>query len=50
VRILTAQGMDPATMAAEAHGDSQLDGDPSSPEGRALQRRVMFRFQRVAER
>jgi hypothetical protein len=37
-------------MAAEAHGDSQVDGDPRSPEGRALQRRVRFRFQRVAER
>jgi chemotaxis protein MotB len=50
LRTLAAQGMDPATMAAEAHGDSQTDGDPSSPEGRALQRRVKFRFQRVAER
>ncbi len=50
LRTLAAQGMDPAGMAAEAHGDSRLDGDPSSPEGRALQRRVMFRFQRVAER
>jgi chemotaxis protein MotB len=50
LRTLAAQGMDPATMAAEAHGDSQTDGDPSSREGRALQRRVKFRFQRVAER
>jgi flagellar motor protein MotB len=50
LRTLAAQGIAPAGMAAEAHGDSQLDGDPASPEGRALQRRVMFRFQRVAER
>jgi chemotaxis protein MotB len=50
VRILAKQGIASATMAAEAHGDSQVDGDPTSPEGRALQRRVLFRFQRVAER
>jgi flagellar motor protein MotB len=50
VRTLVQQGMDPASVAAEAHGDSQIDGDPGSPEGRALQRRVRFRFQRVAER
>ena len=50
VRTLVQQGMDPAGVAAEAHGDSQIDGDPGSPEGRALQRRVRFRFQRVAER
>jgi len=50
VRTLVSQGVDPAWIAAEAHGDSQVDGDPTSPEGRALQRRVKFRFQRVAER
>jgi flagellar motor protein MotB len=50
VRTLVEQGMPAASVAAEAHGDSRLDGDPGSPEGRALQRRVMFRFQRVAER
>jgi len=50
LRTLVAQGVDPAWIAAEAHGDSQVDGDPTSPEGRALQRRVKFRFQRVAER
>jgi chemotaxis protein MotB len=50
LRILTAQGMPPAGMAAEAHGDSQMDGNPATREGRALQRRVKFRFQRVAER
>nr|WP_320132542.1 flagellar motor protein MotB [uncultured Holophaga sp.] len=50
VRYLVQHGVDPRIVAAEAHGDSQVDGDPSSPEGRALQRRVRFRFQRVAER
>jgi chemotaxis protein MotB len=50
VRFLASQGLDMKAIAAEAHGDSQIEGDPSSPEGRALQRRVTFRFQRVAER
>lgn len=50
VRFLASQGLDMKTIAAEAHGDSQIEGDPSSAEGRALQRRVKFRFQRVAER
>jgi len=50
LRYLAAQGMDPALMAAEAHGDSQLEGNPDSPEGRALERRVKFRFQRASER
>ena len=50
VRFLAAQGLDMKAIAAEAHGDSQLEGDPASAEGRALQRRVKFRFQRVAER
>jgi flagellar motor protein MotB len=50
VRILVSRGVNGAALAAEAHGDSQVDGDPSSQEGRALQRRVAFRFQRVAER
>lgn len=50
VRFLVSQGLDGKDIAAEAHGDSQMEGDPTSPEGRALQRRVKFRFQRVAER
>lgn len=50
VRFLASQGLDMAAIAAEAHGDAQVEGDPTSPEGRALQRRVKFRFQRVAER
>ena len=50
LRLLKTQGMDPRELAAEAHGDSRVDGDPRSPEGRALQRRVMFRFQKVVER
>jgi chemotaxis protein MotB len=50
VRFLATQGLDMKSIAAEAHGDSQTEGDPSSAEGRALQRRVKFRFQRVSER
>ena len=50
VRFLGSKGLDMKVIAAEAHGDSQIEGDPSSPEGRALQRRVKFRFQRVSER
>jgi chemotaxis protein MotB len=50
LRQFQAQGLEPRTMAAEAHGDSRTEGDPGSPEGRALQRRVMFRFQRVVEK
>ena len=50
VRELTRLGIDPKIMAAEAHGDSQVEGEAESPEGRALQRRVSFRFQRFAER
>jgi flagellar motor protein MotB len=50
VRELTRLGIDPKIMAAEAHGDSQAEGESESPEGRALQRRVSFRFQRFAER
>lgn len=49
-RFLAGLGLAPASLTAEAHGDSQPDGDAGSPEGRALQRRVSFRFQRVAER
>ena len=50
LRVLQAQGMPARDLAAEAHGDSRIEGDPGSPEGRALQRRAMFRFQRVVER
>jgi flagellar motor protein MotB len=50
LRTLVEQGMAPAAVAAEAHGDSQPDSDSVSEEGRSLQRRVRFRFQRVAER
>jgi chemotaxis protein MotB len=50
VRGLEDRGVDPRIMAAEAHGDSQPEGDPVTAEGRALQRRVRFRFQRIAER
>ena len=50
LRTLVEQGIAPAAIAAEAHGDSQPDTDSTSAEGRSLQRRVKFRFQRVAER
>ena len=49
-RYLAAMGVPPARLSSEAHGDSQPEGDGGTPEGRALQRRVSFRFQRVAER
>ena len=49
-RYLAALGLPPTRLASEARGDSQPEGDGGTPEGRALQRRVMFRFQRVAER
>jgi flagellar motor protein MotB len=49
-RFLAGLGLPPERLASEAHGDSQPESDGSTPEGRALQRRVAFRFQRVAER
>jgi len=49
-RFLTGVGVLPTQLASEALGDSQTEGDGSTPEGRALQRCVSFRFQRVAER
>jgi outer membrane protein OmpA-like peptidoglycan-associated protein len=49
-RFLTGVGVRPTQLASEALGDSQTEGDGSTPEGRALQRCVSFRFQRVAER
>lgn len=49
-RYLAGIGVSPARLASEARGDSQPEGDGASPEGRALERRVTFRFQRVAER
>ena len=49
-RYLGGIGLPPAKLSSEAHGDSQPEGDGGTPEGRALQRRVSFRFQRVAER
>ncbi|HJV48818.1 MAG TPA: flagellar motor protein MotB [Geothrix sp.] len=49
-RFLAGIGLPPGRLSSEAHGDSQPEGNESSPEGRALERRVTFRFQRVAER
>jgi len=49
-RYLRDLGVNPAHLAVEARGDTQIEGDPTTPEGRALQRKVVFRFQRVATR
>ncbi len=49
-RYLGAIGLLPAKITSEARGDSQPEGEVGTPEGRALQRRVTFRFQRLAER
>ncbi|MDP1831779.1 MAG: flagellar motor protein MotB [Geothrix sp.] len=49
-RFLEKLGLPPTRLASEARGDSQPEGEGGTPEGRALQRRVTFRFQRVAER
>ncbi len=49
-RFLLGIGLPPERLTSEARGDSQTEGDGSTPEGRALQRQVIFRFQRVAER
>lgn len=49
-RYLRDLGVAPERITVEARGDSQTEGDPSTPEGRALQRRVVFRFQRAAAR
>lgn len=49
-RYLAALGVPATRLTSEARGDSQPEDDGSTPEGRALQRRVTFRFQRVAER
>lgn len=49
-RFLVGLGVPPDRLTSEARGDSQPEGDGGTPEGRALQRRVVFRFQRVAER
>jgi flagellar motor protein MotB len=49
-RYLGALGVPTARLTSEARGDSHPEGDGATPEGRALQRHVSFRFQRVAER
>lgn len=49
-RYLLGLGLPGARLASEARGDGQPEGDGATPEGRALQRRVGFRFQRLAER
>jgi outer membrane protein OmpA-like peptidoglycan-associated protein len=49
-RYLAGIGLPPAQLTSEAHGDSRPEGRGQTAEGRALERRVTFRFQRVAER
>jgi flagellar motor protein MotB len=49
-RYLRDLGVDPQRITVEARGDSETEGDPGTPEGRALQRRVVFRFQRAVQR
>lgn len=49
-RFLVGIGVPATRLSSEARGDNQPEDEGSSPEGRALQRCVTFRFQRVAER
>ncbi len=49
-RFLAGIGLPAAQLTSEALGDNRPEGEVGTPEGRALQRRVTFRFQRVAER
>lgn len=49
-RYMANLGLPPERLTSEARGDSVRDGDIGTPEGMALQRRVTFRFQRVAAR
>ena len=49
-RFLAGIGLPATQLTSEALGDNQPEGEVTTPEGRALQRRVTFRFQRVAER
>jgi outer membrane protein OmpA-like peptidoglycan-associated protein len=49
-RFMAGLGLSSDRLTAQALGDSKPEGDASSREGRALQRRVAFRFQRAAER
>lgn len=49
-RFLVGIGVPAMQLSSEARGDTQPEDEGSSPEGRALQRCVTFRFQRVAER
>jgi flagellar motor protein MotB len=49
-RRLISLGIQPAIMVPESRGDSILEGDIASPEGRELARQVKFRFQRIDNR
>lgn len=50
MRELLKRGVDGRIIALEAHGDTKAGGAVDTPEGRALNQEVKFRFQRVAER
>ncbi len=50
MRELLRRGVNGKALALEAHGDTKAEGDAATPEGRALNQQVKFRFQRVAER
>jgi len=45
-RALVSYGIEPMLMIPEFRGDSIVEGNASSPEGRAMARQVRFRFQR----
>jgi len=47
---LVSGGIDPTLMIPEFRGDTIVDGDTASPEGRAMARQVRFRFQRIETR
>jgi len=49
-RELVSLGIDPAIIIPESRGDSVVESDTSSPEGRSIARQVRFRFQRVDRR
>jgi chemotaxis protein MotB len=49
-RRLVSYGIEPMLMIPEFRGDSIVEGEAASPEGRALARQVRFRFQRLENR
>jgi len=47
---LVSLGIEPTIMIPEFRGDTIVEGDAASPEGRSLARQVRFRFQRAESR